>query len=144
LFVFGFILIAAYYVTKLIAKNGTFLTKGKNMKVLEKVSLGLDKSICFIRVGKFCYILGVSKQNIELIDKISEEDMNVISKNQQYEKVDSEFDTLLDQYLYEDNIFSKEKPEKFDGFTNTMMNKIKEMKRRTQEFEHYKDRDEMK
>ncbi|MCT4606733.1 MAG: flagellar biosynthetic protein FliO [Marinisporobacter sp.] len=144
LFVFCFVIIAAYYVTRLIAKNGTVLTKGKNMKVIEKISLGVDKSIYFIGVGKFYYILAISKQNIELIDKIREEDIDMISQNRKHEKMDNKFDTLLDQCLYEDDIFLKEQPGKFEGSTDTMMNKIKEMKRRIQGFKHYKDGDEIK
>ncbi|QZY56763.1 flagellar biosynthetic protein FliO [Crassaminicella profunda] len=144
LFVFIFIVVAAYYVTKLIAKNGSVLIKGKNMKVVEKISLGLDKSIYLIHIGKHYYILAASKQNIDVIDKINEEDMKVVSKNKQYEKMDEDFDTLLDKYLYEDNTFSQDQPKNFDAFTNTMMNKLKEMKRRTQGVKQHTDRDEMK
>ncbi|QXM06137.1 flagellar biosynthetic protein FliO [Crassaminicella indica] len=144
LFVFIFILVAAYYVTKLIAKNGSFLVKGKNMKVIEKISLGIDKSIYLLYIGKYYYILAVSKQNINILDKIDEDDIKVASKNQQYEKMDNDFDTLLDQYLYKENTFSQEKPKSFDAFTNTMMNKLKEMKRRMQGVKHHTDRDEMK
>lgn len=122
--VFCFILIAAYTITKLIAKNSSTFIKGRNIKVIEKIALGIDKSMYLINVGTAYYIIAVGKQNIELIDKISEESLKFNLNNTQYKK-------------------SEEASINIESFKTSIINKLKEMKRKN-EVEYYTDEEEKK
>lgn len=128
--------------TKLIAKNGNMFIKGRNMKVVEKISLGLDKSICMIHIGKIYYVLAVSKQNIELLDKINPKDMEITSNSLQNEKFDDNFDSFLDEYIDNENDYLNKEPKNMDNFTTPMWNKLKEMKRRNEAIKQYIDKEE--
>ncbi|QEK12263.1 flagellar biosynthetic protein FliO [Crassaminicella thermophila] len=128
--VFFFILILAYIVTKLIAKNGAVLIKGKNIKIIEKIPLGIDKSIYLINIGTVYYVIAVGKQSIELIDKVNEDSIKLNIKSTQLEKSNDTFDVYLDKYIEEASINKV-----------SIMNKLKKMRRKN---EYYKDKDEKK
>ena len=65
------VLFAAYYVTRLVAKTGGGgLRKSAVVKLHGSQSLGKDKSVAVVEVGENVYILGVSMQRVELLDKL--------------------------------------------------------------------------
>ncbi|WP_165916155.1 flagellar biosynthetic protein FliO [Marinisporobacter balticus] len=130
--------------TKWMGKNGNLFIKGRNMKIVEKISLGMDKSICMIHIGRDYYILAVGKQNIELLDKINQNDIKITLNPPKDEQIQEPFDDFLDEYLYKENSLSDERQKNIDSFTAPMWDKLKGMKRRSAEIKHYKDKDELK
>lgn len=68
---------AAYYVTKLVAKKGSGLTaKGTEIKLLGSRSFGRDKHLVITEIGEKVYVLGMTAQNITLIDTIAAEEFS--------------------------------------------------------------------
>lgn len=62
---------AAYYVTKLVAKKGSgFSTKGADIKLLGSRSFGRDKHLVITEIGEKVYVLGMTAQNITVIDTL--------------------------------------------------------------------------
>ena len=76
--IIGAVIMAAYYVTKIVAKTGggTF-RKSSGIKLIASQQLGKDKSIAIVEIGEFAYILGVSTQRIEMIDKLSKSELGL-------------------------------------------------------------------
>jgi flagellar biosynthetic protein FliO len=72
------VLFAAYYVTKLVAKTGGGgFRKSSGIRLAGSQSLGRDKSVTIVEIGEYVYILGVSAQCVELLDKLPKTDFNV-------------------------------------------------------------------
>lgn len=71
------VILAAYYVTKLVAKTGGVQRKGTGIKQLGSLSLGRDKSVTIVEIGDTAYILGVGPQHIELLDKKNREELGL-------------------------------------------------------------------
>ncbi len=67
----GFILYLSYAVTK---KLGGSMTGGmsKNMRVVDRLFVGRDKSIVVVRVGEKDYLLGLSQNTVTLLTELSE------------------------------------------------------------------------
>lgn len=72
------VIFAAYYVTKLVAKtgNGTF-RKNNVIKLIGSQPLGKDKSVAIVEIGEYNYILGVSAQRVEMLDKLNKSELNL-------------------------------------------------------------------
>ncbi|MCM1170660.1 MAG: flagellar biosynthetic protein FliO [Clostridium sp.] len=71
--IFIIILVLAYYGTKLVAgfhKNS--LSGRTNLKIVESMSLGNNKFLVVVEIDGSYYALGVGKDNVTLIDKLSD------------------------------------------------------------------------
>jgi flagellar biogenesis protein FliO len=69
------VLFGAYYVTRLVAKTGGGgLRKSSGIKFHGSQSLGKDRSVAVVEIGETVYILGVSLQRVELLDKLPKAD----------------------------------------------------------------------
>lgn len=69
--IIGAVILAAYYVTKLVAKTGGGgFRKNTGIKLLGSLTLGKDKSVAIVEIGENAYVLGVSAQHVELLDKL--------------------------------------------------------------------------
>lgn len=75
------VILAAYYVTKLVAKTGSGQRRGTGIKQVASMSLGRDKSVTIVEIGDTAYILGVGPQRIELIDKKNRDEL-VLDKDE--------------------------------------------------------------
>jgi flagellar biogenesis protein FliO len=65
------VIAAALYVTKLVAKTGGgTLRKNSNIKLIAALPLARDKSVVVVAFGENAYLLGVSNQHVERLDKI--------------------------------------------------------------------------
>jgi len=66
------VIFAAFYVTKLIAKTGggTF-RRSANIKLIASLPLARDKSVALVEIGAYAYVLGVSAQHVEKLDKLA-------------------------------------------------------------------------
>lgn len=76
--IIGAIILAAYYVTKLVAKTGGGgFRKNSGIKIIASQALGKDKSIVIVEIGEHNYILGVSAQRVEMLDKLSKTELSL-------------------------------------------------------------------
>jgi flagellar biogenesis protein FliO len=65
------VIAAALYVTRLVAKTGGgVLRKNSNIKLIAALPLARDKSVAAVAFGQHAYLVGVSSQRVELLDKI--------------------------------------------------------------------------
>ncbi|WP_129596953.1 flagellar biosynthetic protein FliO [Anaerophilus nitritogenes] len=135
LIIFCFIIAGAYYVTRLIAKNGNTFLKSRNIKIIEKISLGIDKSIYMIHVGNVYYLIATTKQNIHVLDKINEDEINIISDTQK----SNSFDSFLDIYEKNHSLYEEDPNKDVKSF---IVEKLKDIKNRTQHSKDYIDKDE--
>ena len=99
---FLFIIVVTYITTKLIAKKSITYTNSRNIKLVDRIALGMDKSICVINIGNNYYIIAIGKQNIELIDKINKDEINITSNDSalnSYSYLHKKFDAYLNKYF---------------------------------------------
>ncbi|NLA85819.1 MAG: flagellar biosynthetic protein FliO [Clostridiales bacterium] len=76
--IIGAVILAAYYVTKLVAKSGGGgFRKSTGIKLIASHPLGRDKSVAIVEIGEFDYILGVSAQRVELLDKLPKSELSL-------------------------------------------------------------------
>ncbi len=70
------ILILAFVMTRRIGKTAIRYQNSSNMKVLERILLGQDKSLLIVQVGnKYC-LIGVAQSGIQLLMELKEEDIS--------------------------------------------------------------------
>jgi flagellar biosynthetic protein FliO len=66
------IIAAAYYVTKYVAvKAGGARSASAGVKIRGSASLGRERQIVLAEIGGTVYVLGVTAQHIELLDKMA-------------------------------------------------------------------------
>lgn len=90
LFMSAVILGAAYYVTRFLAGRGLKQASNKNLKVIESISLGLDKSLLLVKVGEQYLLLGSTQRNITMLSEIAPEKLSTSNTRETYNKIDVE------------------------------------------------------
>ena len=76
LILFAGILYLAYISTKLIGKRYMLSGKGgRNLKILETVSVGRDMTIAIARAGERIFLVGITPDRINLLSELKEEDL---------------------------------------------------------------------
>lgn len=82
---FAIIVCGAYYVTYFIAKAQQGTRRNNNMKIVEAISVGQNKSLQLVRLGGKYVVIGVSKTQITAITTLEEEELilpeNIDGKN---------------------------------------------------------------
>jgi len=107
IFVFFIIIGAAYLTSKYISNKNIFFMNQKNLKIVERLSLGIDKSIYLINLDSQYYILSSTKTNIELIDKFDKEGFNIIEHIDSNNNASINFKNYFDKYIQSKNVFKK-------------------------------------
>ncbi len=90
IFMSAIILGAAYYVTKYLAKRGFKASGSKNLKIVESVSLGIDKSLILVKVGEQYLLLGSTQKSISMLAEIDKEKLNTGNPSEVYGNLDGE------------------------------------------------------
>jgi flagellar biogenesis protein FliO len=76
--IMGVVIYASYYVTKLVAKAGAGgFRKTSGIKMLGNLPLAKDKSVAIVEIGDYAYILGISGQRVERLDKVPLAELNL-------------------------------------------------------------------
>ena len=75
LILFFIVLYGAYLASKFAARfqNGRLI--GRNMTIIEAISVGPQKTLQLVRVGKTYMVVGVSKDNISFLHEVSEDEL---------------------------------------------------------------------
>ena len=128
--IFFFILGVAYITTKFISNKSISIINNKNLKVIERISLGMDKTLLLVSFGTYYYVIACSKNSIELIDK--HESSQILLKGNDQSGLSKEgFNHYLNKF------FSKMESEESDktlDFTNvSLLNKLSEFKRKNKQ-----------
>lgn len=89
-FMSAIILGAAYFVTRFIAGKGFSATNNKNLKVVESISLGIDKTLLLVKVGEQYLLLGSTQKNISFLSTIDQEQLNLVNTGEAYNNLDGE------------------------------------------------------
>lgn len=97
LFMSAVILGAAYFATKYLARKGLNPAKNKNLKVIETVPLGIDKSLLLVKVGEQYLLLGSTQKNISLLSAIEQEKLTITNTAEVYSSTEGEgIETYMD------------------------------------------------
>lgn len=65
------IIAASYYVTKYVAtKAAGTRGKSRDIRIKSSVTLGRDRQLIIAEIGEKAYLLGVTPQHVELVDKL--------------------------------------------------------------------------
>lgn len=76
LIIFIVILYLAYITTKSLGKRySIFNTQEKNIKILDYLKIGNDKTLMIVKVGGKALLIGVSKEHMEYICDVDEENL---------------------------------------------------------------------
>lgn len=141
-FIFIMIIAAAYFTTRYVGRKSAVVMGGRNIQIIEKVVLGLEKSLYIVKVGERFFLLAAGKQNVELLTEISK---NEIKQNPEALKSSTIFPSF-DVYL---NKFSKKQSKDFEGrelLTGEEQGRLgkvlSEFKRRNQNVNMFEDKDE--
>jgi flagellar protein FliO/FliZ len=126
------VLLAAYYVTKYIAKRGRRLTRTKCMKVIDQMYLSTDKQIALVKVGKKNLMIGITNQSINHITTLDDGDIVLNEQDDEVKPLGGMFDKVggfiknakdADQKLREyrnNNSFNKKKTNQNNDLDNMM------------------------
>jgi len=72
------ILFLAFFFSRMLGKTWNRASSGRNLKIIEQLSLGPDRQILLLKVQNEVYMVGVSQAGIQILAKlegeISEED----------------------------------------------------------------------
>lgn len=71
LLVFGIILLLCYFTTRFLGKKSLGRAKNKHMRVLETLSLGIDKSLYLILIEKKYFLFLSNKKGLELVSEVT-------------------------------------------------------------------------
>lgn len=96
LFMLAVVLAAAYYVTRYLSGKGLKKGKNKNLKVVETLPLGFDKSLLLVKAGEQYLLLGSTQKNISFISVIDQEKLAMESSSEVYDNLD---DAGIESYI---------------------------------------------
>lgn len=91
------IIILAYFTTKLVSGGFNSKIASRNIKFIEKMPLGVDKSLILIELDNHFYLMYLSKNGAQLIDKLdSLEIKEQMSQNVSFKEILSNFKKFKD------------------------------------------------
>jgi flagellar protein FliO/FliZ len=98
LFMSAVILSAAYYATKYLARKGLSPTKNKNLKIVETIPLGIDKSLLLVKVGEQYLLLGNTQKGIAMLTAVDQRKLTLNNASEVYNNMDGEnIESYLDK-----------------------------------------------
>lgn len=114
------ILGAAYYATRFIAKKGITSMSNKNLKVVETLSLGLDKSLMLVKAGEQYFLLGSTPKGITLLSQLEPEKLSLTNGSELYGNIEGD---NIEAYLNE-----LESSRNKTGSSNTIKHNLNKLK----------------
>lgn len=73
IFIVVFVIIVAVYGTRFLAKSTKKFINSKYIKIIDSLNVGVNLKIVIVQINNFIYILAITSNNIQLIDKIAED-----------------------------------------------------------------------
>ncbi|MDF2545851.1 MAG: hypothetical protein K0R93_749 [Anaerosolibacter sp.] len=147
---FMLIVAAAYLTSRYIAKKGAVMVGNRNLKIIERMNLGMDKALYIVSVGDCFYLIAVGKHTFQLIDKLGKQQVQVF-QNEMATGVSSKvFDTYLEKFMRKGkndmndpyNQFEEMNSSDFTYSKKDLMNTLNRVKNRSEELNKHRDKDE--
>lgn len=96
--VFLFVLVLAYFVTRWIGNYQKVQTKDRNMQIIEGLRVGNNKYIQLVKVADEYLLVGIGKDRVEFLTKLSEENAQKIqlpsdAKTESFQEILKKFKT---------------------------------------------------
>ena len=122
IFSFAFVLALAYMTTRMVVIANVKKFKTKNMKLIEGISIGPQKSLQLVKIANKVVMIAVSKDSISKIDTF---DINDIVYNEEEIKNFNFFENVLKKEMDKDLINDASKTEEKAKEKNIINNKKK-------------------
>lgn len=147
---FLLIVAAAYFASRYVAKKGAVMAGNRNLKVIERMNLGLDKALYIVSVGDCLYLIAVGKNTFQLIDKLEKQQIQLFQNEMTTGVSGKVFDTYLDKFMrkgkndFNDAYDQSEEVSSSDFIYSKkdLMNKLNKVKNRSEELNKQRDKDE--
>lgn len=62
--------IALAYITTVLLKRSKFVSKGRNIHVIERFYLAADKILMIVQIGEVYYLMSYDKSGMRMLDKL--------------------------------------------------------------------------
>ena len=98
---FTLVLSAAYFTTKIISQKNAVFMKGKNIKIIEKQSIGVNKLLYIVNIGSKYYFIATGKNETTLLDTIEKEELNPVIDMKK--NITEKFSSYLDKQRDKEN-----------------------------------------
>lgn len=95
LIIFIIVLALAYYVSRFIGVKNRHYSPKSNIKIIETAHLAQGVWIQIVKVGKIYLILGVTKDRVEKLGEIEEDNLN-LSENTN----ENQFKGIIEKYMH--------------------------------------------
>lgn len=111
LVVFAFVAFLAYIVSKLLGNKFGTVNVRKSGKVLDSLPLGTNRSLAVVEIANKVMLLGVTEQNITLLDEITDElEIARLRENADHGVQNENFQQIFEKQLVSLNQLSKRIP----------------------------------
>ena len=99
LFIFIFVLVLCFYTTKFIGGYSKQRSNNKNLKIIETIGLGPNKTIVLVEAGDTYLVVAVGKENVSLLTQLSRDQLKDFSFENVEDKTFSQesFQDILDK-----------------------------------------------
>ncbi|MBQ7507296.1 MAG: flagellar biosynthetic protein FliO [Lachnospiraceae bacterium] len=78
LLIFVFVLVVTYYTTRFVAGYQKVQNNNRNLKILETLKITQNKYVQIIQAGNQYLVIGVGKDEIQLLTTLSEEEVQTL------------------------------------------------------------------
>lgn len=98
-FVFIFVLVITYMCTRWIAGYQKQQMKNGNLRIIETISAGNNKTICLLKAGTEYLVVGIGKEEIHSLATLTEEQLTDFRFQQETEnsgKINESFQNIFD------------------------------------------------
>jgi len=104
LIIFGCLLFLAYVTTKFIGQKAANSMKSKHMKVLESISLGLDKHLYLVQVGDKNLLIGTYGKNMQYLCNVEIQPEGDVDSAEKQWNSGNVFEKYLNKLMVKDKI----------------------------------------
>lgn len=95
--VFIFVVLLAYYATKLLASAKILKSGGNNVRLIERVAVSQTNSVQLIKVGEKYFLIGVAKDHVSFLAEVNKEDI-MTNENEPFE-AKNPFQSIFNQIM---------------------------------------------
>lgn len=98
-FIFGSILFLAYAVSKFVGLKAGKMMKGKNIKVVESIGLGLDKQLHLVKVGEKFILLATAGKSVQILTELNANEVGETQVERITDEEGFDFKGFFDKYV---------------------------------------------
>lgn len=101
LFIFAIVLAATYLTTRWMGGMQKKTQNGKNLQVVESISVGTNKTICMVEAGNVYLVVAVGKEEVHLLAQLTKDQLKDISfeqKEQSQQPLADSFAEILNKW----------------------------------------------